>query len=89
MNHIGEITITTLLIFLLTLYTVNLVNSVVHARSTHTKRAPSTINVTKIIVRKAPDYNTLHPFFGWLDAETIKHTLEHTLNTRDYQPALP
>jgi hypothetical protein len=51
---------------------------VVNAHSTEIEPGPSTINVHKTINKKAPDYNKLRPFFGWLDADIIKNTFEHT-----------
>jgi hypothetical protein len=51
---------------------------VVNAHSTEVEPDPSTINVPKTINKKSPDYNNLLYFFGWLDADTIKNTFEHT-----------
>jgi hypothetical protein len=51
---------------------------VVNAHSTGIEPDPSTINVPKSINKKLRDYNKLRPFFGWLDADIIKNTFEHT-----------
>jgi hypothetical protein len=51
---------------------------VVNAHSAEIEPNPSTINVTKTINKKSPDCNKLRPFFGWLDADIITNTFEHT-----------
>jgi hypothetical protein len=51
---------------------------VINARSTEIEPDPSTINVPKTINKKSLDYNKLHPFFGWLDADITKNIFEHT-----------
>jgi hypothetical protein len=51
---------------------------VVNAHSSEIKPDPSIINNPKTINKKLPDYNKLRPLFGWLDADIIKNTFEHT-----------
>jgi hypothetical protein len=48
------------------------VNAHSTAKQSFTTKVPKTIN------NKSPDYNNLHPFFGWLDGDIIKNTFEHT-----------
>jgi hypothetical protein len=55
---------------------------VVNTHLTEIEPYPSTINVPKTINKKSPDYNKLCPFFGWLDADIIKHTLSIPLKKR-------
>jgi hypothetical protein len=32
----------------------------------------------KVISKLDPDYNQLHPFFGWINPDSIKKIFEHT-----------
>jgi hypothetical protein len=51
---------------------------VVHAHTSTIKDDPSLSICTKMVSKKSPDYTKLRPLFGWLDADTVKHTFENT-----------